>query len=54
VRTMLRKMTDLLSRITAPGATLNAMREVHGAASSIADLEIQLRRVCPTSSSQAA
>jgi|HubBroStandDraft_1064217.scaffolds.fasta_scaffold969857_1 hypothetical protein len=61
MRTLLRKMTDLVDRITGPGATLNAMGELDRAASSVMDVDAQLRRVCAaaasndtTTSSQAA
>jgi hypothetical protein len=57
---MLVKMTDLVHRISGPGAALNAMGELDRAASSVLDVDAQLRRVCAaaastdTTSSQAA
>jgi hypothetical protein len=54
VGTTLRKITEVVHRITAPGATLNAMHEVDRATSTMVELEAQLRRVRPTSTPQAA
>jgi hypothetical protein len=51
---MLRKITEVVHRISAPGATLNAMHEVDRAMSSVVELEAQLRRVRATSSPKAA
>ena len=43
MRTLLRKMTEALERITGTGATLNAWREVDRAATSVLDLDAQLQ-----------
>ncbi len=51
---LLREITEVVHRMTAPGATLNAMHEVDHAASSMDEVEEQLRRVSPVSSPKAA
>jgi hypothetical protein len=51
---MLDNVTDLVRRITAPGATLNARHEIEQATTSIVDLETQLYRVHSSSPPQAA
>jgi len=45
VRKMVRKMKDAIRRMAGEGATLNAMHEIDRAASSVVDLDVQLRRV---------
>ncbi len=42
---LLRKITEVVPRITGSGATLNAMDELDRASRSLADLEAQLHRV---------
>jgi len=54
VGTLLRKMTDVVHRMTGAGAMLNAMHELDRFASSIGEVETQLRRVGTTSSPRAA
>jgi hypothetical protein len=54
VRKLQRKITEVVHQMTGPGATLNAMRELDRATSSVVDLDAQLSRVVTTSSRQAA
>jgi hypothetical protein len=54
VRKLLRKITEVVHWATGPGAMLNAMHELDRAASSVVDVDAQLRRVIPTSSRRAA
>jgi hypothetical protein len=49
VRKLLRKMTEVVHQATGPGAMLNAMHEIDRAASSVIDVDAQLRRVTPAS-----
>jgi hypothetical protein len=42
---LLRKMTEVVPRITGTGAVLNAMDELDRASRSLADLDAQLHRV---------
>lgn len=45
MRTLLRKMSDVMERITGAGAVWNAWQEVDRAASSRNDLDAQLHRL---------
>jgi hypothetical protein len=54
VRTLLRKMTEALERITGTGAMLNAWHEMDRAATSVLDLDAQLHRVGGISTPHAA
>jgi hypothetical protein len=54
VRKLPRKITEVVLRLTGPGATLNAWHEVDRAASSIAEVDAQLHRVSAASSQRAA
>jgi hypothetical protein len=54
VRTLLRKMTKAVERITGTGAMLNAWHEVDRAAASVLDLDAQLHRVGGISTPHAA
>ena len=54
MQTLLRKITEVVQRMTGAGATLNALHEVDRAASSVIDVDAQLCRMRATSSRQAA
>lgn len=49
MRKLPRKITEVVLRLTGPGATLNAWHEVDRTATSIADVEAQLHRVSTAS-----
>jgi hypothetical protein len=54
VRKLLRKITEVVQRATGPGAMLNAMHELDRAASTVVDVDAQLRRVIPPSTTRRA
>ena len=54
MRKLPRKITEVVLRLTGPGAALNAWHEVDRAASSIAEVDAQLHRVSAASSQRAA
>ena len=54
MRTLPRKITEVVLRLTGPGAAQNAWHEVDRNASSIAELDEQLHRVSAASSPRAA
>lgn len=54
MQTLMRKITEVVQRMTGVGATLNARHEVDRAAWSVIDLDAQLYKVRATSSRQAA
>jgi len=53
VRKMLRVMAEIVRRVTAPGAALNAMGELDRAATAASEVDAQLRRVVTATSASA-
>ena len=53
MRKMLRVMAEIVRRVTAPGAALNAMGELDRAATAASEVDAQLRRVVTATSASA-
>jgi hypothetical protein len=54
MQALLQKVVDVVHRVSGTGARLNAMHEVERSASSVVEVEVQLRRICDTSTPRAA
>jgi hypothetical protein len=46
---LLRKMAEVVHRVSGAGAKLNAMHELERSAASVVEVEVQLKRICNTS-----